>query len=107
MIHIIKKYSEISEHYEIDSVWDVDCEDAEEDYKAKMINFAEKDFNIVINPHWLNIMSHKEHHPILSAKEYKRKEKEWGKFLGIYTIEWHIGVGLKGKRLEFKTANSQ
>lgn len=107
MIYIVEKYSDMTEHHEIDSVWEVDADDVEERYKKWMIDFATDVRKIVINPHWLNMMNHKDHHPHLSAEEYKQKEKSWEKFLNSRTIEWYIKEKLKGKRLNYKTTNSK
>lgn len=103
MIHIIEKYCDMTEHHEVESVWEVDCEDVEKNYKAWMTEFAKDVRKITINPHWLNIMSHKEYHSNLTVDEYRQKEKSWEKFLKMRPIEWYIKNELKGKRLNYKT----
>lgn len=105
MIYIVEKYCDIAEHYTVNSIWEVDCEDVGAKYREYILDFAQKEAKIVINTHWLNIMNHKDHHPHLSVKEYKQKEKSWKNFLNSKPIEWYIKEHLKGTKLEFKTLN--
>lgn len=102
MIYILEKYCDLSEHYVVDSVWDVPCKDVKESYNLFMRAKADE-MRIVVNEHWLNIMNRKDHHPHLSSEEYKQKEKEWNKILRRWNIKRYINDVLKGYKLEFET----
>lgn len=103
MIYITEEYCHLSEGRSINKVWQVDSNSVEEDYKAFMLQEAEKHFEIVINPHWLNIMNHKNHHPHLSSADYKSREKAWKKYLNTWPVEKYIEEILEGVQLEYKT----
>lgn len=86
----------------IKNVWDVKADDPERLYKEFMINKSEKEFGIYINPHWLNIMNHENHHPELTELEYIEKSKLWKKHLRQWNIDKFISEILKGNKLNFK-----
>lgn len=105
MIYLVEKYCDMAEHFIVDSVWEISSDKVEQDYQSFMRGEA-TGFNIVINPHYLNIMNHKDHHPKLSAKEYKAAEKSWNKHLKKWPIERYIKEILGGVELKFETLHS-
>jgi len=100
MVYIVEKRDEFDEGY-TDSVWEVGSEDVENKYSRFMQKKASP-MGITINPHWLNIMNHEDHHSDLSEKEYKLKSKAWDKIRREWPIERFLEEVLGGKRLEFK-----
>jgi hypothetical protein len=100
MIYIIEKSDEDLDTF-IHSVWEVDNLDVDNEYKRFMLKKANP-MGITINPHWLNIMNHKDHHSDLSEKEYKMKSKAWDKVRGEWPIEKFLEEVLGGNKLEFK-----
>ena len=101
MIYITYRRSIFDNGSEINAVWDVKYEDVPKLYIDFMQKKAEKK-NIVINPHWLNIMNHKDHNSFLTETEYKDKSKEWKKELKQMNINKFISEILKGKKLKFE-----
>jgi hypothetical protein len=101
MLHITYRSCNISEISYVNNVWEVDCEDVEKTYLEFLLAQAEEK-GITINPAWGNIMNHENHHPHLSAKEYREKEKGWKKFLRKWNIEQFIGNKLKGRKVTYK-----
>jgi hypothetical protein len=101
MIYITYRNCNISRTSYINNVWEVVCEDVEKIYSSFLLARAGEK-KIKINPHWGNIMNHEDHHPHLSAKEYKQKEKEWKKFLRKWNIDYFIEHGFKGQKVNFK-----
>ena len=85
----------------IRNVWEVNSNNPEQDYKDFIIRFAQNNFQIEINPHWLNIMNHKDHHPNLSEAEYKEKVNQWGEFLRRWTIENYLEKILHANKIEY------
>lgn len=73
----------------IHNIWEIEDEDLEQQYKQFFIDRA-TDFNIVINPHWGNIMNRENHNTHLTEAAYKKKEKDWNKFLKLHTFDWFI-----------------
>lgn len=86
----------------VKSVWDVDCDDVESAYKDFMIKSSEE-MNIVINPHWLNVMNHDIHNSHLDEEEFKTLVKKWEGFLRDWSIEKFIEKKLDGVKIEYKT----
>lgn len=101
MIYITYRRSVFDDASVIHAVWDVKYEDVTKMYIAFMQKKAETR-NIVINPHWLNIMNHKDHNSFLTEAEYKDKSKEWKKELKQMNINKFISEILKGKKLKFE-----
>ena len=101
MIYITYRDCNISETYYVNNVWEVDCDDIEKMY-LEFLLFQSKNMDITINPVWGNIMNHENHHPHLSTKEYKQKEKEWKKFLRKWDIEYFIEHELNGQKVKYK-----
>lgn len=83
------------------SLWDIDHDNPLKSYKKFMVDKAEK-IGITVNPHWLNIMSHKTYHSHLSESEYLKLKKEWKKILKKYPLKRYIAEELKGKEVEYK-----
>lgn len=90
--------------YSVKNVWNVDVENVEERYIEFMHEHA-KSVDIVINPHWLNMMDWKNHHPQLSFEEYKQKKKQWNKILNLWSIDNFISDVLKGKKEDYVSIN--
>ena len=57
-----------------------------------------KEINVVINPHWLNIMNWQDHNNHLSIGEYGNKEKQWNKIKRQWNIDKFIADILKGHK---------
>jgi len=102
MIYIVQKYSDMSEDYQIDSVWEVGNSDVSVLYAAFMQEKA-KELDIVINPYWLHIMNQEDHHPNLSDAEYAAKFKAWKKIQRQWNIKKFILGILKGRKIKFET----
>lgn len=45
-----------------------------------------KKLGAVFNPHWYNLMNHKNHHPHLTEEEYADLEVAWEKVLEVNSI---------------------
>lgn len=100
MIYVLKNWDGYDGE-SIDSVWDIKHKDVESKYKEFMIEESEI-LGIVINPHWLNIMSHNPHHNFLTETEYKKAKKAWNKILQKQSIKWFLREILKARELDFK-----
>lgn len=104
MLFITQRYNTFSESREPHQIWEIrgfkDKETVENLYKDWIQKKAEK-LNIVINPHWLNIMNYVNHNYHLSEKEYKQKTKEWKKILRQSSIDKFIYEELKGTKRKF------
>lgn len=102
MIHIINTSDDFMEGHHISQVFDIEgVDDAKKEYLDFLL--GESDVRgIVINPHWGNIMNHKNHHPSFSAEKYKKEAKSWEKFLKEWNEVRFIKEKLGGKELEFK-----
>ena len=100
MIYILDKTDEYFDTF-LHSVWEVDNLDVDNEYKRFMQKKANP-MGITINPHWLDIMNHKDHHSDLSEKEYKMKSKAWDKVRREWPIERFLEEVLGGKKMEFK-----
>jgi len=101
MIYLLEKYCDMHEHYVVDAVYEVNG-DVDAEYTKFMLAKAEE-YGCVVNPHWLNLMNYADHHPNLSAAEYKEKERFWNKMLKMYTKQVYIEKFMRGQKLEFKT----
>ena len=76
MIYVTYRNSYLGGRKVVKNIWSVDCEDVEQRYIEFMREKAHE-INIVINPHWLNIMNWKDHNNHLSIEEYREKTKAW------------------------------
>lgn len=101
MLYITYKKSVFDEDLSINNVWNVKSDDVEQKYIDFMQEKA-KELNIVINPHWLNVMAHENHNPHLSMVEYKNKEKQWEKIKKQWNIDKFISEILKGTKQNYK-----
>jgi hypothetical protein len=99
MIYIYETYCDMAEHYRVDSVWECDVNVQEE--MSKFFSSAAKERNLVINPHYFNIMNF-DHHKHLSNSEFKKATKEWAKFLSHWTTKRFLKEVLKAKKIEFE-----
>lgn len=97
MIYITYRKSIVNDGLMVNNVWSVDSSTAQEDYILFMQEKA-KELNIVINPHWLNIMNWQDHNNHLSIGEYGNKEKQWNKIKRQWNIDKFISEVLKGKK---------
>ena len=72
--------------------------DPREEYVKLLEKEAEK-LGAVFNPHWYNLMNHKNHHPHLTEQEYKDLEDAWGKVLEVNSV---LNFLMRiGKRVEY------
>ena len=72
-------------------------------YKDYIQTLAKEGYNLVVNPHWLNVMDYELHNSHLNKSDYNRSKKDWNKLLKTYNISNFILEELGGKELEFKT----
>lgn len=104
MLFLTSRYNDCTESMCVHQIWEIkgfkDKETVETLYKDWIQKKAEK-LNIVINPHWLNIMNYVNHNYHLSEKEYKQKEKEWKKILRQSSIDRFIYEELKGVKKNY------
>ncbi len=101
MIYIIKQYDNVSEGSCIIAVIETDL-DIKNIYN-EFVYAKAKEMDIVINRHWLNIMNHEDHNTHLTKSEYKKKRKEWEKFLKQNTFLNFAKSELRIIPKEFKT----
>jgi hypothetical protein len=101
MIYITKRNSNFSDSLEIKNVWFVKDNNVEEKYIDFMLQKA-KEINVVINPHWLNIMNWQDHNNHLSIGEYGNKEKQWQKIKRQWNVDKFISEKLKGVKENYK-----
>lgn len=103
MIYITYDYDDIS--FEpikyIKNVWNVNCNNVEEQYIEFMLKKA-KEINIVVNPRYLNIMNRENHNFHLNDEVYKLKCKEWKKILKTWHIDIFILIILNGTLEKYK-----
>jgi len=102
MIYITNKYSDDYNH--IQNVWQVDVDNAEELYLKFMIDKS-IEMNIIVNPHWLNIMDYTKCNSHLTKNDYNILSKKWKKFLHSWNLDRYIFEKLHGTKLDFKTSN--
>jgi len=86
----------------ISSLWELEYVNPKQLYLDYMINFAMKNYNLVVNPHWLNEMNRKDHNMHLSHREYLAAVEKWNRFKEQLTIDEYIRTVLNGKQLEFR-----
>ena len=85
------------------SVWESTYSDLKERYSKFLMEESLK-LNIVINPHWHNIMDYdKFHKHYLSLEEFKKLKKDWYNVLKNWRFEKFIELKGDGKKLEFIT----
>lgn len=85
----------------VNNVWRVNCNNVQEKYIEFMHEKA-KEINVVINPHWLNIMNWQDHNNHLTIGEYSDKEKQWKKILRQWNIDNFISEVLKGRKERYE-----
>ena len=85
----------------VNNIWNVDYEDVEQRYIEFMRERAHE-INIVINPHWLNIMNWKDHNDHLSIEEYREKEQQWAKIRRQWNVDKFISEVLMGRKERFR-----
>ena len=102
MIYIIEKSSDGVNF--IHSVWKINCDDVETAYKEFLLK-SSGEMNIVVNPHWFNVMDYMVHNSHLTEKEYKVLTKKWKKFLCAWCIDKFVEKKLKGIRINYKILN--
>lgn len=100
MIYVLFELGESYECSNIQSVWEVDVN--VQDAKREFFLNAAKQRNIVINPHWFNIMNHSDHNSHLTKIEYSKVAKEWKKFLSFWNTRKFLVDILKAKEVEFE-----
>lgn len=97
MIYITYK-SDLDNSY-IKNVWESQYVDLQSSYKAFLKKHSIK-MGIIINEHWTNIMSQDVNNH-LTKEEYKRKSKEWKRFIKEWTFDKFIEVEGKGKKMKY------
>lgn len=102
MIYITYRKSNFDNAPIVNNVWRVNSNNVEEKYIAFMHEKA-KEINVVINPHWLNIMNWQDHNNHLSIGEYGNKEKQWNKIKRQWNIDKFISEILKGTKEHHRT----
>jgi len=95
MIYITYRNSNFDETSQVNNVWSVKCDNVEEKYIEFMHEKA-KEINVIINPHWLNIMNWQDYNNHLSIGEYGNKEQQWSKIKRQWNIDKFISEILKG-----------
>jgi len=105
MIAITYKHDMFGEEKYIKNVWSVKVNNPKALYLDYMIGRSEKEFGIVINPHWLNIMDWQKCNSHLKESEYIDKSKEWKKFLRRFDIDWYIQEILGGVKQVYVNCN--
>ena len=101
MIYVTYQNSYFDRRKVVKNIWNVDYEDAEQRYIEFMKEKAHE-INIVINPHWLNIMNWKDHNNHLSIDEYREKEQQWAKIRRQWNVDKFISEVLRGWKERFK-----
>lgn len=86
----------------VKNVWCVKYDNVEERYIDFMHEKA-KEINVLINPHWLNIMNWQDHNNHLSIGEYGNKVKQWNKIKRQWNIDKFISEILKGKKENYRS----
>ena len=100
MIYITYRNTNFDNTLSVNNVWSVNCNNVEERYIEFMHEKA-KEINIVINPHWLNLMNWQDHNNHLSIGEYGNKEKQWNKIRRQWNIDKFISEILHGRKQNF------
>ena len=101
MIYVTYQNSYFDRRKVVKNIWNVDYEDAEQRYIEFMKEKAHE-INIVINPHWLNIMNWKDHNNHLSIEEYREKEQQWAKIRRQWNVDKFISEVLRGWKERFR-----
>ena len=102
MIYISYRNSKFDNSLTINNVWEVNCNNVQEKYIEFMHEKA-KEINVVINPHWLDIMNWQDHNNHLSIGEYGNKEKQWNKIKRQWNVDRFISEILKGRKLQYES----
>ena len=100
MIYVTYQNSYFDRRKVVKNIWNVDYEDVEQRYIEFMKEKAHE-INIVINPHWLNIMNWKDHNNHLSIEEYRKKEQQWAKIRRQWNVDKFISEVLRGWKERF------
>ena len=101
MIYVRTKYDWMCEDTYVVGVYQVGCKDADEKYKAFMLQKASV-LNLKINPHYLNAMDYENNNAHLTAQEYHSKSNQWEKTLRTWNIGKFICDELRGVKLDYK-----
>jgi hypothetical protein len=102
MIYITYRNSNFDNTLTINNVWNVNYQNVEERYIEFMHEKA-KEINVVINPHFLNIMNWQDHNNHLTIREYGNKEKQWNKIKRQWNIDKFISEILKGYKEHYRS----
>lgn len=101
MMYVTYRNSYFDRRKVVNNIWNVDYEDVEQRYIEFMRERAHE-INIVINPHWLNIMNWKDHNNHLSIEEYREKEQQWAKIRRQWNVDKFISEVLRGRKERFR-----
>jgi hypothetical protein len=100
MIYITHYYN--TEFRHIKNLWQLESETDVKDLYSKFLISESLNQGIIINPHWYNLINHKDHHPNLTVSEYKKQDKYWRRYLKDHSLDWYIEQKLNGVKLKFK-----
>lgn len=101
MIYLTYTNEPYEECSSVKNVWESDISGLEHMYGAFLLNEA-KEMNFIINPHWYNGMDHENNNTHLTLPEYKKKLKQWNKFLKKYSFEYYISSKKLAIKVEHK-----
>lgn len=104
MIYITYKINKYDTDVEIRNLWEITGEGIEPRklYNEFMVKQATQQYNLTINPHWLNVMDHQKLNSHLSTEGFKTNSKAWCKFKKSFPVDEYIRTVLNGKQLEFR-----
>ena len=98
MIYLTYKYCSNWESTIINNVWESSFPDLEDSYKSFLLKKA-KERDIVINPHWGNIMNYEDNNTHLKKSVYNKAVKEWTEYLKEMSFDNYVEVhGLATKK---------
>lgn len=100
MIYVTFRNSMFDDGQLINNIWEVKENNVPQLY-IDFIHEKAKEINIVINPHWLNLMNWQDHNNHLSIGEYGNKEKQWNKIRRQWNIDKFISEILHGRKQNF------
>ena len=104
MIYVTFRKSMFDDAQLINNIWEVKENNVPQLY-IDFIHEKAKEINVIINPHWLNLMNWQDHNNHLSIGEYGNKEKQWNKITRQWNIDKFISEVLHGRKQYFNELN--
>lgn len=104
MLYVTYRRAGFSYSCVIKNIWKVNINNVDEKYIQFMLEKA-KEINVIINPHWLNIMNHKDHNSHLTEGEFKNKSQQWSKIRRQWNVDKFISEILKGIKEHYTESN--